>query len=139
MRALPFVAIAVWAAIAPAGIAAAQPLECAGTLKPHQVAELFFGRKIGTNGFVTRTAWRRFLAREVTPRFPDGLTVIEAYGQWRDPATMRISREPSTVVVIAMPGATADYARLNEIAEAYKTRFRQQSVGIIVRPACAAF
>jgi hypothetical protein len=94
---------------------------------------------MGASGFVTRAAWRRFLAREITPRFPDGLTVIEAYGQWRDPATMRISREPSTVVVIAMPGATADYLRLNEIAEAYKTRFRQQSVGVIVRSACASF
>lgn len=30
--------------------------------------------------------WRAFLAAEVTPRFPDGLTVIDAAGQWRDGA-----------------------------------------------------
>ena len=32
-----------------------------------------------------------------------------------------------------------DIARLNEIAEAYKARFKQQSVGVIVRPACVSF
>src|SRR5690606_33904629 len=26
--------------------------------------------------------WREFLDGEVTPRFPDGLTVVDGYGQW---------------------------------------------------------
>jgi hypothetical protein len=30
-------------------------------------------------------------------------------------------------------------ARLNEIANAYKKRFRQQSVGIVLRQACVSF
>ena len=29
-------------------------------------------------------AWDAFLADTVTPRFPDGLTVLDARGQWRD-------------------------------------------------------
>jgi len=41
--------------------------------------------------------------------------------------------------MIALPGNTEDYDRLNQIAEAYKRQFRQQSVGIIVRPACVSF
>src|SRR5579863_8635859 len=27
--------------------------------------------------------WRSFLDREVTPRFPDGLSVLDVYGQWQ--------------------------------------------------------
>ena len=40
---------------------------------------------------------------------------------------------------IVLPGHDDDIARLNEIAEAYKSRFKQQSVGMIVRPACVSF
>jgi len=117
----------------------AQPLACQGAQKPQQVAELLFGRKIGTQGLVSEGAWRRFVTREITPRFPDGFTILEGRGQWRDPDTKRIIREPSSVVLIAMPGHAEDHDRLNEIAEAYKKQFRQQSVGIIVRPACVSF
>ena len=35
--------------------------------------------------------------------------------------------------MIVLPGNAEDLARLNEIAEAYKNQFRQQSVGMIVR------
>ena len=43
------------------------------------------------------------------------------------------------VVQIVLPGQVDDIARLNEIVEAYKTRFKQQSVVMIVRPACVSF
>ena len=121
------------------GSAGAQPIECRGGLKSQQVAELLFGRKIGDQGIVSEGAWRRFVAREITPRFPDGLTIIEARGQWRDPTSKRVIREPSNLVLIVMPGNAEDQDRLNEVAEAYKRQFRQQSVGIIVRPACVSF
>jgi uncharacterized protein DUF3574 len=117
----------------------AQSLTCHGAQQPREVAELLFGRRIGAQGLVGEAAWRRFVAREITPRFPDGLTILAASGQWRDPSTQRIIREPSTLVMIAMPGKPEDHGRLEEIADAYKTLFRQQSVGIIVRPACVSF
>jgi Protein of unknown function (DUF3574) len=121
------------------GSADAQSIECRGGLKPQQVAELLFGRRIGDHGIVSEGAWRRFVAREITPRFPDGLTVLEARGQWRNPASKRIIRERSNVVLIVLPGNAEDQDRLGEVAEAYKRQFHQQSVGIIVRPACVSF
>jgi hypothetical protein len=72
-------------------------------------------------------------------RFPNGLTVFNAAGQWREQAMDKIVREPSKVVQIVLPGQVDDIARLNEIVEAYKTRFKQQSVVMIVRPACVSF
>jgi hypothetical protein len=122
-----------------AAAASAQPVECRGGLKPQQVAELLFGRKIGDHGVVTERAWLRFLAREITPRFPEGLTVIEARGQWRNPKSKRIVREQINMVLIVLPGNAEDQDRLGEIAQAYKRQFRQQSVGIIVRQACVSF
>ena len=54
-------------------------------------------------------------------------------------ASNKVLRESSKVVHIVLPGHDDDIARLNEIAEAYKARFKQESVGLIVRPACVAF
>lgn len=98
------------------------------------VAELLFGRT-----HISEAGWARFLADEITPRFPDGLTVMDAWGQWRAPGSDKIARERSKVVMIAMPPATDNEARLQAIIEAYKARFKQKSVGLIVRPACVSF
>ena len=53
--------------------------------------------------------------------------------------TGRIVREPSKRVEIVLPGGDDDAAKLEAIADAYKVRFRQQAVGIVVRPACVSF
>ena len=119
--------------------AGAQPVACSAPLKLQQVAELLLGRKIGDRLGVSETQFLNFLDREITPRFPDGLTVYDAHGQYRDSERNRIVREPSKVVMIVLPGSPEDIARLNEIADAYKKRFRQQSVGIVLRQACVSF
>jgi Protein of unknown function (DUF3574) len=125
--------------LAVTGSAGAQLVDCRGGQKPSQVAEMMFGRKIGDRIGVSEGEWGRFVDREITPRFPAGLTVFNAAGQWRDKASNKIVREPSKIVQIVLPGDDGEFSRLNEIAEAYKTRFKQQSVGVIVRPACVSF
>ena len=122
-----------------AGGASAQLVECRGGQRPTEVAQLLFGRNIGNRFAVSESAWSRFVDREIIPRFPDGLTIFDATGRWQDRAANRIAREPSKIVEIALPGTSEDIVRLNEIVEAYKSRFKQQSVGLIVRPACVSF
>src|SRR5262245_39608610 len=46
--------------------------------------ELYFGMNKPGGGEVTDEEWSNFLSEEVTPKFPDGFTVVEGYGQWRD-------------------------------------------------------
>lgn len=125
--------------LALAGGADAQLLDCLGGQRPTQVAELMFGRNIGHRRGVSEAEWGRFVDREIISRFPNGLTVLNAGGQWRDEATKKIVREPSKLVQIVLPGQVEDIARLNEIVAAYKRRFKQQSVIMIVRPACVSF
>ena len=117
----------------------AQVLDCLGGQRPSQVAELLFGRNIGRRLGVNEADWSRFVDREIISRFPSGLTMFNAAGEWRDGASNKIVREPSKIVQIVLPGQAEDTARLNEIVAAYKRRFKQQSVGIIVRPACVSF
>jgi Protein of unknown function (DUF3574) len=114
-------------------------LSCDAPLRSMQRIELMFGRNIRGHLRVGDAAWARFLAREITPRFPDGLTVLDAAGQWRDPAIGRVVREPSKlVIVVTADGAPAD-DRIAAIVAAYKQRFHQKSVGVVTSPACAAF
>jgi Protein of unknown function (DUF3574) len=126
-------------ALALAGAAGAQSADCRAGQRAKEVAELMFGRNVGNRLAVSETQWSRFVDREIISRFPDGLTVLNAAGEWRDRASSRIMREPSKVVHIVLPGTPEDIARLNEIVEAYKRRFKQQSVVVIVRPACVSF
>jgi hypothetical protein len=119
--------------------AQAQLLACGGAQKPQQVAELMFGGKVTDGVAVTEDEWTGFVDQEITPRFPDGLTVFSAAGQWRDPSSNRIVREPSKVVLILLPGKAEDFAQVNEIAQAYKRRFKQRSVAVLLRSACVSF
>jgi len=124
--------------LALSGSADAQLVDCLGDQHSTQVAELMFGRNIGGRLGVNEAEWSRFLDNEIFSRFPKGLTVMNAAGEWRDEASNRIVREPSKLVQIVLPGQV-DIARLNEIAAIYKRRFNQHSVVMIVRPACVSF
>jgi hypothetical protein len=121
-------------------VAAETPaLSCPGATTPHQVAELSFGRDIGHSIGVSEQAWARFVARELSPRFSDGLTITDAVGQWRNPTSGRTVQEPTKQVEIVLPGKDDDEARLEAVVAAYKHDFSQHSVVVIVRTACVSF
>lgn len=124
-------ALAVFLALL--GGCAAEP-RCGSPSAPMLRAELFFGR----DG-VSDEAWDAFVRDELTAAFPAGLTILPARGQWRDPGTGALLREPSAVVLVLLDPAEADPARLAAVAEAYKRKHAQQSVGVSVTPACASF
>lgn len=103
------------------------------------IAELFFGRDIPGRGPLTETEWADFAARTVTPNFPDGFTVFNGEGQWRDPQTGAIAQEKTKILLVAAKRGPDLAPRLSAVIDAYKARFRQQSVGVITRDSCAAF
>jgi Protein of unknown function (DUF3574) len=119
--------------------ASSQAVACDAPQRPMQQIELMFGRSIAGHLRVGEAAWSRFLAREITPRFPDGLTVLDAAGQWWDPVGGRLVRELGKMVIIVTADDAPVGERIAAIIAAYKQRFRQRSVGVISRPVCAAF
>jgi hypothetical protein len=122
-----------------AGCAAA-PEPCPVGAGPATIAEAYFGRNVKTRAPVTDAEWARFMADTVTPAFPDGLTVLDGVGQWRN-AEGRISREDSKLLLLVLPGQdqAAASARLAPVTAAWKARFAQESVLTVFRAGCAGF
>lgn len=112
---------------------------CPGGGAWQPVAEMLFGRNIGDRPGVSEADFRRYVEEELTPRFPDGLTIVDAEGQYRDQARRVVVREQSKLVLIAFHDSPDAYRKLEAAAEAYKRRFRQQAVGIIIKRACVSF
>jgi hypothetical protein len=104
------------------------------------VAEAYFGRAVPGRAEVTEAEWRGFLDDTVTPAFPDGLTVLDGFGQWRSPQG-RGASSASKVLVLVLPGADAATARsrMQPVEDGWKRRFRQQSVMTLYRGACVGF
>ena len=103
-----------------------------------RTARLVFGRNVAGGPPVSEAAFGRFVDEELTPRFPDGLTIIDGGGQWRDPSDVLV-REASKVVFLVLPRKPDVLERLDAARAAYKVRFRQDSVLLVTQPACVSF
>jgi hypothetical protein len=122
-----------------AGCAAA-PQPCPAGANTATIAEAYFGRNVKTRAPVTDAEWARFMSDTVTPAFPDGLTVLDGAGQWRN-AAGQISRDDSKILLLVLPGQdqAAAAARLAPVTAAWKARFAQDSVLTVFRQGCAGF
>ena len=117
-------------ACTPPAVQTAAPVSaCAAPLKPAIEVDLYFGE-------VSPAEWRAFLDEEVTPRFPDGLSVIDIYGQYRN-RQGAIGRERSKLLVIVVFDAPAHASRVQAIVDSYRQRYKQESVLRVERPVCA--
>ena len=101
-------------------------MDCGASSAAQLRTTLYFGRT-RPKGSVSELEWQIFLRDEVTSRFPDGLTVWEAEGQWRTPAGT-IDHEQSKVLLLVHPDTVAARQSVLAVIEAYRQRFEQQSV-----------
>ena len=103
------------------------------------VAELFFRCQIEGRAPLSDAEWTGFAAQIVTANFPDGFTVFDGEGEWRNPRTGRIGHEQTKILLVAANPAPDLARRLSAVIDAYKARFRQQSVGVVTGYSCAMF
>jgi hypothetical protein len=99
--------------------------------EPYVETRLFFGTARPDGGpAVTDQQFMAFVDKEVTPDFPDGLTVQMGRGQWRD-ATGTIEKERSYELILLYPVTVAGASdrSIEEIRRAYEKGFGQESVG----------
>ena len=100
---------------------------------------LFFGRSDSTGAeVVSEEAWDEFLADTVTPRFPDGLTVMDGRGQWQLESGAVQKERTKILYVLTAPG-DGGLRLLGEISEEYKRRFEQESVLVTSNTTCVSF
>ncbi|CAM5565671.1 hypothetical protein SALBM135S_10075 [Streptomyces alboniger] len=98
--------------------------------KPYAETRLLFGTERPDGGpAVTDQQFMAFVDKEVTPDFPDGLTIQDGRGQWRD-SHGRIERERSYELILLYPVGEARErdVRIEEIRSDYEKAFAQDSV-----------
>ena len=110
-------------------------MTCPAPLKPAVELNLYFGRD-KPGGEVTEAEWAAFLALEVTPRFPDGLSVINVAGQSRN-YSGPIGRERTKLLIVVVFDAPAHQAKTEAIVDAYNKRFGQHGVFRTEHAVCA--
>lgn len=100
--------------------------------------ELLFGTGKKDGSEVSEIEWRDFLEKVVTPRFPDGLTVLSGYGQWHTDEG-RTDREGLRVLVVWYQHSKAEEEKIEAIRKAYRARFEQESVMRVDGISCVSF
>ncbi|HKT29101.1 DUF3574 domain-containing protein [Dyella sp.] len=88
---------------------------------------------------ISEAQWRAFLDKEVTPRFPDGLSVIDVYGQWQGKQETTPERLHSKMLVIYYPDTSDNRSKIDAIRAAWKQRTGDQSVLRVTQPADVSF
>ncbi|MFF2408542.1 DUF3574 domain-containing protein [Streptomyces sp. NPDC058092] len=109
--------------------------------KAYIETRLFFGTERPDGGpVVTDRQFLAFIDEEVTPRFPNGLTIQDGRGQWRD-SRGEIERERSYELTLLYPASEARVrdAQIERIRDAYEKAYAQDSVARIEERTTADF
>jgi len=116
-----------------AGCASAPKPACPAGQSQLRTAQLFLSAKPPVK--ISDSDIRRFVDAEVTPRFPDGVTVVDGGGQWQGDEN-RLIREAAKVVMIVLPEKGDPAGKVEAVRAAYRSKFRQDSVVVMPPPAC---
>lgn len=117
----------------------AQTNPCPEGTEPYTEYRLFFGRGNADNPrAVSDEAWSEFLEDTITVRFPNGLTVLDAYGQYTDSTSTLIKEDTKVLIILVSPDADSA-PRIDSIIEEYKKRFTQEGVLRQVINTCISF
>lgn len=88
---------------------------------------------------ISEARWRAFLDEQVTPRFPDGLSVLDVYGQWQGKGQAEPERLRSKMLVIDYPDTVDNRAKVEAIRAAWKQLSGDKSVLRVTQRADVSF
>ena len=88
---------------------------------------------------VSEAKWREFLDKEVTSRFPDGLSVVDVYGQWQGARQTSPERLRSKMLIIDYPDTQQNRDKVDSIRTAWKKMTGDQSVLRVTQPVDVSF
>jgi hypothetical protein len=100
--------------------------------------ELLFGLSRSNGPDITEEEFQGFIDLQVTPRFPEGLTLLSGNGQFQDSAGNTV-QEGSKLLILLYPFSRGRSALADEIRAEYKTAFQQQSVLRVDEHSCVSF
>jgi hypothetical protein len=114
-------------------MSAPKPRGCPAGQATLRTAQLFLGAKNART--LSDRDLRRFVEQEVTPRFPDGVTVVDGGDQWKGSENKMI-REASKVVLVVLPASGDTHRKVEAVRTAYRAKFKQNPVVVLPPPAC---
>jgi hypothetical protein len=143
MRFLTTMAVVMWLSVAGA-VSAAEPLgspsksaadeSSRATLARFPATlvtrtELFFGSLMPDGSMVSEEAFLRLLDAAITPRFPNGLTLMTGLGQFLTAQGIMI-QEPSRLLILLYPVEERrdNSEKIEQIREQYKLMFQPEAV-----------
>jgi len=100
--------------------------------------ELFFGLSRVMGPDITEEDFQGFIDSKVTPRFPDGLTLLSGIGQFKDSAGTTV-QEGSKLLILLYPFNKENNLAVEDIRTEYKHKFQQQSVLRVDERSCVSF
>ncbi|TAJ70509.1 MAG: DUF3574 domain-containing protein [Phenylobacterium sp.] len=112
-------------------MSAPKPQGCPAGQAQLRTAQLFLGVQAPAGD----RDLRRFVDQEVTPRFPDGVTVVDGGGQWKG-SENRMIREASKMVLVVLPAGGDSHRKVEAVRTAYRSKFKREPVVILTPPAC---
>jgi hypothetical protein len=80
--------------------------------------DLYFGAGKPDGGMVTEQEFKQFLDDVVTPRFPDGLTLLTGFGQYRNQAGTIVQERSMLLILLYPKRNAATNTKIEEIREA---------------------
>ncbi len=100
--------------------------------------ELFFGLSKPDGSVVSEEEFQSFIDNAVTPRFPDGLTLLSGTGQFRD-SSGEVAKEGSKLLILLYSFDRESNREIQEIREEYISQFQQSSVLRVDEQSCVSF
>jgi hypothetical protein len=89
--------------------------------------ELYFGLEMPEGKIISEPEWELFVKRVLTPRFKEGLTILDAYGQYLNSSGILI-KENSKLVILIYENNAIQNKLVEEAIALYKKTFQQESV-----------
>jgi Protein of unknown function (DUF3574) len=89
--------------------------------------ELYFGLSEPGGKIISELEWQKFVNEILTPRFKEGLTVMDAYGQYLN-RDGKVTKEKTKLVILIYENSSARNSQIQEVIAIYKQKFHQESV-----------
>lgn len=89
--------------------------------------ELYFGLSRPDGGVVSQADWEGFVDEYITPRFKEGLTIVDAAGQWMG-EDGELIKEETKIVILFHRNSGDKKAAIEYIRDKYKELFNQEAV-----------
>jgi hypothetical protein len=100
--------------------------------------ELYFGLSRAEGPDITEDDFQGFLDSVVTPRFPDGLTLLSGNGQFRGSSGV-VVQEGTKLLILFYPWSAARNRAVERIRALYKSEFQQEAVLRVDEQSCVSF